>query len=142
MKNNFWQVKTLKQMNTDEWESLCDGCGLCCLEKIETDTGEVFYTDVACRLLDTKTCRCNDYKNRLKKVKNCFALSTKNIDMFDWLPATCAYKLVHKKLNLPEWHPLISGDKNTVHTAGISVKNREISSHTKGQWKVLQRMTD
>jgi len=129
-------------MNSQEWESLCDGCGLCCLEKIETEAGEVYFTDVACRLLDTKTCRCKDYSNRSKKVKDCVKLSAKNTAAFDWLPATCAYKLIHNGKDIPAWHPLISGNKESVHAAGISVKNRIISSGSDGEWTVLQKLTD
>ena len=142
MKKNFWEEKTLQEMNSQEWESLCDGCGLCCLEKIETEAGEVYFTDVACRLLDTKTCRCKDYLNRSKRVKNCVKLSVKNTAAFDWLPATCAYKLIHNGKDIPAWHPLISGNKESVHAAGISVKNRIISSGSDGEWTVLQKLTD
>lgn len=142
MKKNFWEEKTLQEMNSQEWESLCDGCGLCCLEKIETEAGEVYFTDVACRLLDTKTCRCKDYSNRSKKVKDCVKLSAKNTAAFDWLPATCAYKLIHNGKDIPAWHPLISGNKESVHAAGISVKNRIISSGSDGEWTVLQKLTD
>lgn len=142
MKKNFWEEKTLQEMNSQEWESLCDGCGLCCLEKIETEAGEVYFTDVACRLLDTKTCRCKDYSNRSKKVKDCVKLSVKNTAAFDWLPATCAYKLIHNGKDIPAWHPLISGNKESVHAAGISVKNRIISSGSDGEWTVLQKLTD
>lgn len=142
MKKNFWEEKTLQEMNSQEWESLCDGCGLCCLEKIETEAGEVYFTDVACRLLDTKTCRCKDYSNRSKKVKDCVKLSAKNTAAFDWLPATCAYKLIHNGKDIPAWHPLISGTKESVHAAGISVKNRIISSGSDGEWTVLQKLTD
>ena len=142
MKKNFWEEKTLQEMNSQEWESLCDGCGLCCLEKIETEAGEVYFTDVACRLLDTKTCRCKDYSNRSKKVKDCVKLSAKNTAAFDWLPATCAYKLIHNGKDIPAWHPLISGNKESVHAAGISVKNRIISSDSDGEWTVLQKLTD
>jgi len=142
VKKNFWEEKTLQEMNSQEWESLCDGCGLCCLEKIETEAGEVYFTDVACRLLDTKTCRCKDYSNRSKKVKDCVKLSAKNTAAFDWLPATCAYKLIHNGKDIPAWHPLISGNKESVHAAGISVKNRIISSGSDGEWTVLQKLTD
>ena len=142
MKKNFWEEKTLQEMNSQEWESLCDGCGLCCLEKIETEAGEVYFTDVACRLLDTKTCRCKDYSNRSKRVKDCVKLSVKNTAAFDWLPATCAYKLIHNGKDIPAWHPLISGTKESVHAAGISVKNRIISSGSDGEWTVLQKLTD
>jgi hypothetical protein len=142
VKKNFWQEKNLRQMNSSEWESLCDGCGLCCLEKLETDEGEVFYTDVACKLLDTKTCRCSDYKNRSERVKDCIPLSAEDTATFEWLPSTCAYKLIHNGEDLPTWHPLISGDKDTVHSAGISVKNRVISDDPKGEWTILQKMTD
>ena len=129
-------------MNSQEWESLCDGCGLCCLEKIETEAGEVYFTDVACRLLDSKTCRCKDYSNRSKRVKDCVRLSAKNTAAFDWLPSTCAYKLIHNGKDIPAWHPLISGDKDSVHASGISVKNRIISNASDGEWTVLQKMAD
>jgi uncharacterized protein len=142
VKKNFWEEKTLQQMNSQEWESLCDGCGLCCLEKIETEAGEVYFTDVACRLLDSKTCRCKDYSNRSKRVKDCVRLSAQNTAAFDWLPSTCAYKLIHNGKDIPVWHPLISGDKNSVHASGISVKNRITSNTSDGEWRVLQKMTD
>jgi uncharacterized cysteine cluster protein YcgN (CxxCxxCC family) len=122
-KEKFWQAKTLEQMSPDEWESLCDGCGLCCLVKIEDfDTGEVFNTSVSCRQLDVETCRCHDYKNRLSNAPMCIQLSLENLPQLDWLPETCAYKRLNDKQELPSWHPLITKNKNSVHEAGFSAK--------------------
>ena len=121
--NNFWETKTLLQMTSDEWESLCDGCGLCCLVKLEDeDCGLVFNTSVSCRRLDIETCRCTDYENRLADVAMCIQLTLENLPQLDWLPETCAYKLLYAGKSLPSWHPLISKNKNSVHEAGFSVK--------------------
>ena len=124
----FWKRKTLPQMNAKEWESLCDGCALCCLLKLEdTDTGKIAYTDIACKLLDSGKCRCTDYKNRQRTVPDCVTLNTKNVKSLNWMPATCAYRLIAEEKKLAWWHPLVSGDPNTVHQAGISVRGRVIS---------------
>jgi len=121
--NNFWEIKTLEQMNSDEWELLCDGCGLCCLVKIEDeDSGEVFNTSVSCRQLDIETCRCRDYKNRLTDVPICVQLTLENLPELNWLPESCAYKCLHESKPLPLWHPLITGDKNSVHETGFSAR--------------------
>lgn len=110
-------------MNPEEWESLCDGCGLCCLVKIEDEeTGEVFNTSVSCRQLDVETCRCHDYKNRLSDVAMCVQLSLENLPQLDWLPETCAYKRLNDRQELPPWHPLITKNKNSVHEAGFSAR--------------------
>jgi len=110
-------------MAPDEWESLCDGCGLCCLVKLEDeDSGLVFNTSVSCRRLDIETCRCTDYENRLADVAMCIQLTLENLPQLDWLPETCAYKLLYTGKSLPSWHPLISKNKNSVHEAGFSVK--------------------
>ena len=120
---NFWETKSLLQMTADEWESLCDGCGLCCLVKIEDeDTGEVFNTSVSCRQLDVDVCRCTDYKNRLTDVSMCMQLTLENLPRLSWLPESCAYKRLYENKSLPTWHPLITKDKNSVHDAGISAK--------------------
>ena len=120
---NFWEIKTLETMSHDEWESLCDGCGLCCLVKIEDeDSGEVFNTSVSCRLLNTDTCRCSDYINRLEKAPMCTQLTLENLPQMQWLPDSCAYKRLYQGDSLPEWHYLISKDKNTVHEVGVSAK--------------------
>jgi uncharacterized cysteine cluster protein YcgN (CxxCxxCC family) len=125
----FWRAKTLAQMDAREWESLCDGCGRCCLVKLEDDdTGEVHYTDVGCRLLDAGSCRCRDYRRRQRKVADCVRLTPAAVAALKWLPPTCAYRLVDEGRDLPWWHPLVSGDPKTVHTAGISVANR-VSGH-------------
>ena len=122
-KENFWQTKTLEQMTPDEWELLCDGCGLCCLVKIEDeDTGEVFNTSASCRQLDVETCRCHDYENRLTGVPMCIQLTLENLAQLDWLPETCAYKRLNMGQLLPSWHPLITKNKNSVHEAGFSAK--------------------
>jgi len=120
----FWKQKRLSQMNHDEWESLCDGCGRCCLHKLEDeDDGRIYYTRAACSLLDIKSCRCKDYANREKLMPDCLQLSVDNAQYFDWLPETCAYRLLAEGESLPEWHPLITGDPDSVIKAGISVRD-------------------
>jgi len=121
----FWKTKTLEQMSQREWESLCDGCGRCCLNKLEDiDTGETHFTDVGCKLLDTQACRCKDYKNRQRKVPDCVKLTPRGVRRIVWLPPSCAYKLVAEGRDLYWWHPLVSGDPETVHTSGASVRGR------------------
>ena len=121
----FWQRKTLAQMTDEEWESLCDGCGRCCLAKLEEEeTGRIYFTDVGCRLLDSASCRCRDYSHRTQKVDDCVQLRADNVGEITWLPPTCAYRLVAEGKDLHWWHPLVSGDPSTVHTAGVSVRGR------------------
>jgi uncharacterized cysteine cluster protein YcgN (CxxCxxCC family) len=124
----FWRTKRLEEMSPAEWESLCDGCGRCCLNKLEDwDTGAIAWTDVACRLLDGQTCRCIDYPNRREAVPECIPLTPQTVRMLTWLPPTCAYRLVSEGRDLYWWHPLVSGDAETVHDAGVSVRGRTIS---------------
>ncbi|MEE8345306.1 MAG: YcgN family cysteine cluster protein, partial [Woeseiaceae bacterium] len=119
MNDEFWKRKSLTEMTPEEWESLCDGCALCCLQKIEDeDTGEVHFTDIACRLLDTSTCRCTDYQARVKKVADCLELAADKPELYRWLPASCAYRLLAEGQDLPAWHPLKTGDPDSVHEAG------------------------
>jgi uncharacterized cysteine cluster protein YcgN (CxxCxxCC family) len=127
----FWRSKTLAEMTRDEWESLCDGCGRCCLNKIEyEDTGEIVWTDVACRLLDDATCRCRDYGHRHALVPDCLALTADNVPRIKWLPPTCGYRLVAERRDLYWWHPLVSGDPESVHAAGISTRARTVSEES------------
>lgn len=124
----FWQQKTLSEMTRKEWESLCDGCGKCCLLKLEyEDTGEVVFTDVACKLLNLDTARCSDYAKRKRRVPDCVKLSPDRLEDMTFMPVSCAYRLVSEGADLPVWHPLVSGDPNTVHLAGMSVANRVLS---------------
>lgn len=119
----FWEQKTLAEMTAREWESLCDGCGKCCMSKlIDDDTDEIYYTTVACRLFDPDTCRCSDYKNRQKKVSDCVKLTPENVGDIAWLPTTCAYRLLNEGKPLFDWHPLVSGDPESVHKADISMR--------------------
>ena len=114
-------------MNDAEWESLCDGCGRCCLNKLEDwETGEIAWTSVACTLLDGETCRCKDYDNRQATVPDCIRLTTEEVRSITWLPPTCAYRLVRDGEDLYWWHYLVSGDHETVHQAGISVRGRTV----------------
>ena len=123
----FWQDKTLTELSKAEWEALCDGCGKCCLAKLEdADTGEVLFTRVACRLLDTESCKCTDYPNRIKEVPDCLQLNVDNAAAISWLPDTCAYKLRAQGLPLHSWHPLVSGSSQSVHEARVSVRGRAI----------------
>lgn len=123
----FWQSKSLDEMNEEEWEALCDGCGRCCLSKLEdADSGEVAFTALSCRLLDTSTCRCTDYGERKQKVPHCLQLSRYNVADIQWLPKTCAYRRIGEGRPLLSWHHLVSGDTNSVHEAGISVRGKVI----------------
>ncbi len=118
---HFWEHKTLEELTPAEWEALCDGCGKCCLHKIEdVESGAVYYTNVACRLLDCTTCRCTDYANRSAIVSDCVPLTPAKVREITWLPATCAYRLLAAGEPLPWWHPLRSGDPNTVRMAGVT----------------------
>ena len=123
----FWKQKNLDEMTRPEWESLCDGCARCCLIKLEdADTGDIAYTDIACRLLDLGTCRCVDYLHRKSKVPDCVKLTPDKIDDLRWMPSTCAYRLIAEGKDLAWWHPLVSGDPDTIHQAGVSVRNRVV----------------
>ena len=124
----FWKSKTLAEMDEEEWESLCDGCGQCCLFKLEdADTGEFALTDVACRYLDHDTCRCTDYRNRIRNVPDCVKVSPDNIAELRWMSETCAYRLLAEGKDLYWWHPLVSGDRETVHSSGASVRGKAIN---------------
>jgi uncharacterized cysteine cluster protein YcgN (CxxCxxCC family) len=121
----FWKRKSLREMTGAEWESLCDGCGRCCLSKLEEEgTGRIYFTDIGCRLLDGETCRCRDYPNRSARVDDCVRLTPEVIETVTWLPPSCAYRLIHEGRDLYWWHPLVSGDPDTVHAAGVSVRGR------------------
>jgi uncharacterized protein len=125
----FWRVKTLEEMDLPEWESLCDGCARCCLVKLEDDdSGEIHFTDIGCTLLDTKTCRCVDYKRRQRRVPDCVKLTPEAVRSLSWLPVTCAYRLVSEGKDLPDWHPLVTGSPDSVHDAGVSVRGRVSAS--------------
>jgi hypothetical protein len=129
MAKPFWKEKTLEEMSAAEWESLCDGCGKCCLSKLEDeDTGDIYFTTVGCRLFDAGTCRCGDYANRQAVVPDCVRLTPENVRTIAWLPSTCAYRLVAEGRDLYPWHHLICGDRDAIHRAGASVRGRVTAS--------------
>ena len=129
----FWETKTLDQMTRAEWESLCDGCGRCCLHKLrDDDTGALWWTNVACRLLDNDTCQCSNYPKRRRLVPDCVQLTPENLTEIDWLPPSCAYRRLAEGKTLAWWHPLVSGDAATVHTSGISVRGRVVDERDAG----------
>jgi uncharacterized protein len=139
----FWRRKRLAEMTRAEWESLCDGCGRCCLLKLEEETsGRVHYTDVACRLLDLQTCRCTDYRDRARFVPGCVVLGPDRLDALAWMPSSCAYRLLHEGRELPWWHPLVSGTRRTVHAAGISVRHKVLAEGEVDPDELADRVVD
>lgn len=131
--DRFWERVPLRAMTRQQWESLCDGCGKCCVHKLEDeDTGELLPTNVSCRLLDRRSGLCSDYRNRRAHVPECVRLTPQKLDTLDWLPSSCAYLRVHRGQGLPDWHHLISGDREAVHAAGASVRGWTISEDDAG----------
>ncbi len=127
----FWETKSLTEMSAREWESLCDGCGLCCLVRFEDeDSGDIVPTRVACRLFDDRSCRCGDYRDRRRQVPDCIKLTPGNIASLPWMPGSCAYRRLYEGKALPAWHPLVTGDPESVHVAGVSVRGQTISEAT------------
>jgi uncharacterized cysteine cluster protein YcgN (CxxCxxCC family) len=127
----FWETKTLSEMSVSEWESLCDNCGKCCLHKLQDDeTEEIFYTSVVCDLIDLETCRCTHYADRCTRVPDCLDLKQHNFSEYTWLPTTCAYKLLAEGQPLPDWHPLITGNPNSVIEAGVSIRSYAMKEST------------
>lgn len=127
----FWKAKQLEDLSNTEWESLCDGCGRCCLVKLEDeDTGDIHFTSVGCKLLDGETCRCTDYRQRRRRVRDCVRLTPDVVRSLRWLPPTCAYRLVAEGQDLKWWHPLVSGSAETVHEAGVSVRGKVMANET------------
>lgn len=126
----FWERKSLEEMSPEEWESLCDGCGKCCLFKIEMkEKGRIHYTDIACKHFDSLSCRCTSYKNRGELNKDCEILTPQKVRKFYWLPKTCAYRRLALGKPLLRWHHLISGDPELIHQLGFSVKNKTVSEN-------------
>ena len=127
-KKPFWERKKLTEMTRKEWESLCDGCGKCCLHKLEDkETEEVFYTRVVCQYLDQDKCRCGVYGKRQKLVPDCVVLTPKNLDELSWMPGTCAYRLLHEDKPLPLWHPLITGNRSAIIASDNTITGKVIS---------------
>lgn len=134
----YWDDKPLSEMTTTEWEALCDGCGRCCLMKLEDeDSGDIYTSDVHCLLLDGTSCRCTDYEHRHEKVKDCIKLTPENVMTITWIPKTCAYRRIAEGKGLAWWHPLISGDPQTVIDAGVSISGRTVAedSIAPGEWE-------
>jgi uncharacterized cysteine cluster protein YcgN (CxxCxxCC family) len=132
----FWKTLTLAQMNHEQWESLCDGCAKCCLQKLEdTDTGEIYFTNIVCRLLDLNTCRCTRYKERSSLVPDCVDVTLNVLQDPYWLPATCAYRLLAEGRDLPPWHPLVTGSQQTVNTSGNSIQGRVVLETEADDWE-------
>lgn len=132
----FWQTKMLTEMTDDEWESLCDGCGQCCLNKlIDADTDEIYFTNVACNQLNIKTCQCRNYDRRFEFEPDCIKLTRDNLETFEWLPYTCAYRLLGEGKDLLPWHPLISGSKSAMHSARISVRHIAVPESQMTEWE-------
>jgi uncharacterized cysteine cluster protein YcgN (CxxCxxCC family) len=124
----FWEEKTLSEMSQDEWEQLCDGCGKCCLHKlIDDETDELYFTDLACQLLDLESCQCSDYSNRMTRVTECQTFTADNVKDMYWLPGSCAYRTLAEGRKLEKWHPLVTGDNNSVHRFKRSVKGKCVS---------------
>jgi uncharacterized cysteine cluster protein YcgN (CxxCxxCC family) len=124
----FWRRKTLEQMTAREWESLCDGCGLCCLVRFEDEgSGEIIPTRVHCKLFDAHACTCVNYVERHRHVPDCVKLTPGNIEALPWMPPSCAYRRLHEGRDLASWHPLVTGDPNSVHRAGVSVRGQTVS---------------
>lgn len=138
MTENFWKQKTFAEFTDEEWEALCDKCGICCYRKIITGFlwwKKIRNTRIACDLLDTKSCCCKNYENRFSLQSDCLKLNRGNVEEFSWLPETCAYRLIFEGKELPHWHPLISGRNETVAEAGIPIKNGLNESAADGNWK-------
>lgn len=124
---NWWESKALSEMTIPEWESLCDGCGKCCQIQLEDDEGQRATTNVVCKYMDMQTCGCTVYQERTTLVPSCLKLSPENLDAIDWMPDTCSYRLLRDGKVLPEWHPLVTGDPGSVHSAHMSVRDKVIS---------------
>jgi uncharacterized cysteine cluster protein YcgN (CxxCxxCC family) len=132
--DKFWETKTLAELDRGQWEALCDGCGKCCIHKLEDeDTGELYPTNVACRLLDGRSGQCKDYRNRRAFVPDCVRLTVKNVYTTEWLPSTCAYRLRANGEKLPDWHYLVCGDREAVHRAGQSTRGWTVSEDEAGE---------
>jgi uncharacterized cysteine cluster protein YcgN (CxxCxxCC family) len=124
----FWKTKSLAEMTAEEWESLCDGCGLCCVIRFEDEvSGEIIPTRVHCKLFDSGACGCSNYAERKVHVPDCIKLTPHNIEALEWMPKSCAYRRLHEGKDLPRWHPLVTGDPESVHAAGVSVRGKTIS---------------
>lgn len=135
-KMTFWKEKSLADLNREEWELLCDGCGKCCLHKLEDeDTGDIHHTDVACRFLDPETIRCGKYITRQRFVGNCVVMSADLLEKLPWMPSTCAYRLLYEGKELFDWHPLVSGDKDSVFKAGQTVRGRTVDERKAGEFE-------
>lgn len=124
----FWQTTALCDMTVEQFESICDGCARCCLHKLEDeDSGQIVFTDVACRLLDTQTCRCKDYARRTERVEGCVSMAPDRLEPLAFLPDSCAYRRLDEGRGLADWHPLVSGKKGSVHHAGVSMRDHAVS---------------